>query len=325
MGMSGWGLPGWLAALSCFGMVAARLGRRSWVLDLFSHFRAQYAVLLSGAAIWWAAAGAWPAAIAAAAGSGWLVWSVVPLYRKPARAPDQRPALRVAAINVLYINRAYLRAIAFIRQADPDLAVIAEVDAAWMEALRAGLPDYSHVISAPRDDGHGLVLLSRLPLETQRVVRLGKAGFPSVEACVSVGGHRLTVLGTHPFSPLGGRHFSLRNEQLAAVACHAARLEGPRLVVGDLNCTSWSPVFGDLLETAGLRDSRLGFGIQPTWPSFLWPPLRIPIDHCLVSPEVTVLRRMVGRSIGSDHLPVVLECAVDNNWGQPPINALPKR
>ena len=76
--------------------------------------------------------------------------------------------------------------------------------------------------------------------------------------------------------------------------------------MGDLNTTSWSPFFSDLIEESGLRDSRKGFGIQTTWPDGLFL-LRIPIDHCLVSKDISVLDRRVGPSIGSDHFPVTVD------------------
>ena len=57
-----------------------------------------------------------------------------------------------------------------------------------------------------------------------------------------------------------------------------------------------------------LLPSRLGFGVQATWPSvYRIPPMMIPIDHCLVSPDVRVVGRRVGPHIGSDHLPVIVE------------------
>jgi hypothetical protein len=38
-----------------------------------------------------------------------------------------------------------------------------------------------------------------------------------------------------------------------------------------------------------------------------WPVLRIPIDHCLVSPDIGVLTMRTGRHIGSDHLPIIID------------------
>ncbi len=307
------GLPGTMAALAVFGMTAGSLGRRWWPCELFSHFRLQYTGLLLLAAAGFAAGGAWAVAGVAAVCGTALAASVATRAPRPADPPRQM--LRVAVLNVFYRNHAYLRGAAFIRQAQPDLALLVEATQGWVDALRAALPDYPHVVNAVRADGHGMALLSRLPLEEVQVLALGEAGFPSIQAAVRVNGFRLSVLGTHPYSPMGPRHFALRNDQLLAVARHAAGHDAPLLLIGDLNLSPWSPLFSALIRTAGLRDSREGFGIQPTWPAFLWPPLRIPIDHCLVSPGVVVHRRHIGPAIGSDHLPVVVDCSVGTDGG----------
>ena len=78
------------------------------------------------------------------------------------------------------------------------------------------------------------------------------------------------------------------------------------MVVGDLNCTPWSPHFRRLLRDAGLRDVARGRGLEPTWyPTSL--PLGIPIDHVLVSDEIGVANRELGSDLGSDHRPVRVE------------------
>ena len=84
---------------------------------------------------------------------------------------------------------------------------------------------------------------------------------------------------------------------------------GPKILLGDLNITPWSYFFGRLLRTANLRDPSVGIGFKTTWPvgQIL---LRIPIDHCLVSPEIAVEDRRVGTDVGSDHFPLVVDFAL---------------
>ncbi|MCI0525996.1 MAG: hypothetical protein L0Y56_00890, partial [Nitrospira sp.] len=60
-----------------------------------------------------------------------------------------------------------------------------------------------------------------------------------------------------------------------------------------------------------LKDSRDGFGIQASWPTFV-PLFLIPLDHCLVHSSVQVLDRRLGPKIGSDHYPVMIKLAVPN-------------
>ena len=82
------------------------------------------------------------------------------------------------------------------------------------------------------------------------------------------------------------------------------------MVLGDLNTTPWSARYRALLDDAGLEDTRVGYGLQTSWPSFLPAVLRIPIDHVLVTPDLAAAEREVGPEVGSDHLPVWVELAV---------------
>jgi endonuclease/exonuclease/phosphatase (EEP) superfamily protein YafD len=121
----------------------------------------------------------------------------------------------------------------------------------------------------------------------------------------------LTIVATHPASPKKAWEFADRKRQLAEVGKLARNTAGPVVVVGDLNTTSWSPYFQDLLATSGLLDSRRGFGVEASWPRASLALMRIPIDHCLVSPEVSVLDRWIGEDVGSDHRPIVVEFALE--------------
>jgi endonuclease/exonuclease/phosphatase family metal-dependent hydrolase len=47
----------------------------------------------------------------------------------------------------------------------------------------------------------------------------------------------------------------------------------------------------------------------PTWPT-RFSPLLIPIDHCLVSATVAVVKRSVGPNIGSGHCPLLVDLAL---------------
>ncbi len=105
----------------------------------------------------------------------------------------------------------------------------------------------------------------------------------------------------HPSIPFARKN----TPELAALADRIGRTGVSRIVVGDMNSTEGSPHFADFLRRAGLRDSRLGFGRQPSWPTG-WP-YRIALDHAFVSDDLAVLERRLGPSIGSDHFPLILD------------------
>lgn len=287
---------------------AGFLGRLSWMLDLASHFRVQYSVLLAAIALLlWAARHPRWAALFGAFGAADLAL-VLPIFVAGARtAPAEASRVRVALLNVLTSNTRYEDALAEIRRLDPDLFVALETDSRWLERLEQLSTAYPYSIADARPDNFGIALFSRLPLDRTRIVHLGRAGLPSVLAELRVEGTRLAVLGTHVVPPVGASAAALRDDQLEEIALFAAHDPGPLLVLGDLNCTPWSVAFRALRRTSGLGDGRRG--IDATWPAALgW--LGIPIDHVLHSPGLTALARGVGRSIGSDHRPLVAEFAL---------------
>jgi endonuclease/exonuclease/phosphatase (EEP) superfamily protein YafD len=288
------------------------LGRFWWAFDITSHFRAQY---LAGAAVLavaqalrrrWRSTGF---AVALAAVNAAVLVPHTGLFPSATDAgPATAPSVRAVLLNVRTDNREFGRVRDFLRETRPDFAVLEEIDAVWRRELEPLRDLFPHTLVESRGDNFGIMLLSRHPLAEARVIYLGDAGVPSVFARVTIGGKALTVLGTHPLPP-GGREYSEhRNRQLVEIARFLAAQPGPLVLLGDLNTTPWNFHYQRLLADSGLRNSAVGRGYQSSWPAapvFL----RIPIDHCLLSPELRVVRRVTGPAVGSDHLPVVVEFA----------------
>lgn len=303
-----------LVLLGAFPVVAAVLGwlgSLGWLFDLFSHFRAQYAAALLLSAVGLLLVRGYRAALVFGALAAVETATLAPyLLPRPAPAVGAERTLRIATVNVNTANPHAARVRAFVERADPDVLLLVETDDRWLADLAPLAGRYPHRIVHPRADNFGIALFSRLPCPTCRVVALGGEGLPSVagELLLS-GGRTLTLVGTHPLPPVGGRGTAARDRQLADVARYLAAREGPRVLAGDLNATPWSAPFRELVERTGLRDAARGHGLRPTWPARPWW-LRIPIDHVLVSPELEVVGREVGPDVGSDHLPVVVEVAL---------------
>ena len=113
-----------------------------------------------------------------------------------------------------------------------------------------------------------------------------------------------------------------RDGQFRSLAKFVRTLTEPVILMGDLNATPFSPAFVDFLRASRLRDSRLGYGNQATWPAALRR-AGIAIDHCLVSPQVQVTGRQIGGDVGSDHLPVIVDLSLTDPHGtdHAPVNA----
>ncbi|MEZ5303079.1 MAG: endonuclease/exonuclease/phosphatase family protein [Verrucomicrobiales bacterium] len=291
------------------------LARKFYLFDLFTHFRVYYVIgALLAAIISLVISRRWHAAVAGAL-AVWHAIGIAPYYFGPSgsvatadtsQPTDVRGKALVANLNLDNTNHA--AAIALLEQEKPDIAVLMEVTDGWREALRATADAaFPHQVVRPKPDAFGIWLLSKHPLTNTSFFPDQSDGAPWILADASVNGQMVHLVAAHPFPPMDKATQRQRNGRLGWLEKHARDRTLPTLAMGDLNCTPWSPYFRDLVWDSGLRDSALGFGVQPTWRV---PPLgipAIPIDHCLVTPGIAVLDRRVGPDIGSDHLPVIVE------------------
>lgn len=274
------------------------------VIELFSHFRLQYMVaaglLAVGFAVLRSRYYAGLLALAAMMNAAF----VLPWYFADAATTSGTP-LKILHANVQSSSISYERLIEVVGEESPDIVFLQEVTGAWAAATRALASGYAFHYAEPREGNFGIAMFSRIPLDSVTHVDSPPSGNPTIVAQANVSGRALTLISTHPAPPLGKTGYTSRNIQLEHVADLAAGTSGPTVLVGDLNTTAWSQAYRSLLEDTGLRDARHGFGVLPTWPTFM-PFAMIPIDHALVSGDVGVLDVRLGRRIGSDHLPLVV-------------------
>lgn len=317
----------WLIKAAAIGVIAVSLfacaARWWWPCELACHFRVQYAASLLAASLGLAVGRSWRWTLVVLIVAGANASSFVGLYWPRVVAPPISKAaygstsdggceVTIVTFNVNGGNRNHAGIRELIERESPDIVVIVEYTPRLSAALadwKAGYP-YRH--EAPRDHAFGIAVFSRLAIAKFREVSLGESEVPTIVAKIGGGGgsefagqlNGWTLIATHPVPPIGGDRATMRNGQLADLARLAAGQNSPTIVAGDLNITSFSPMFADLLRDGRLLDSRRGFGNQATWPRQL-PPLRMAIDHVLVSPEIEVVERCVAGFAGSDHAAIV--------------------
>jgi endonuclease/exonuclease/phosphatase (EEP) superfamily protein YafD len=126
---------------------------------------------------------------------------------------------------------------------------------------------------------------------------------------VDAGAGRIRLLALHTRWPLTPALARARDSALQRAGQLARTSDLPVVLLGDLNLTPDSPVFGRLVEQAGLVDVMQGRGWQPTWLAGFWPSA-LRIDHILVTRGLCPDQAAVGPSIGSDHRPLVARLLV---------------
>lgn len=308
-----WMLLGVIAAGTAVLSLTGFLGRMWWLFDLTSHFRAQYfLILLFLALVFGLGRQPW-AALGAATFSLLNLFLVAALYFPTIQdTPHGQASYRLLFANVLQANSNYADVLSLIHASDPDFIVLVEINQAWLKALQDLHEVYPYKQSAVREDNYGLAVFSRFSFEWAGTRNFGEAGVPSIVVRLNLNNRWVTLIGTHPPPPKGPNRSRFRNMQLMDLADFAAaQTQDHVLLCGDLNLTPWSPYFKQTLQRGGLNDSLAGFGLQPSWPVNR-PLFRVPIDHCLVSPDVHIQSRKLGPAIGSDHFPLIVDFALQN-------------
>ncbi|WP_199246492.1 endonuclease/exonuclease/phosphatase family protein [[Phormidium] sp. ETS-05] len=220
--------------------------------------------------------------------------------------------IKVLLSNVNQDNQNYSQVISLVRQEQPDLALFIEINKGWSAALAELKDILPYSLSFPQTNYHGIAMYSKKPLENVAEKLWGFDYSITIIATVNFGVQPITFLGTHPLPPVSSGAFAGRNTHLVKMSDYINQLATPTIVIGDLNITMWSPHYKDFIAATGMRNARAGFGIQPTW-YHKSPIFYIPIDHCLVSPEIQVLNSRVGENVGSDHLPIIVDLAIPSS------------
>lgn len=146
----------------------------------------------------------------------------------------------------------------------------------------------------------------RLPLLDSHTENFGNSLAPSLVATLETRNTRVLLVVTHPWPALDSYGFHSRNRQLELVGAFMAAAPRPCILVADLNATMWSDAYRRLVHQSGLLNTRAGFGLLPSFPMDKLPLLRFPIDHCLISPDLTVVNCRLAAPAGSDHAPLVV-------------------
>lgn len=236
------------------------------------------------------------------------IFPYTPLAPKEVVAADcaAERRIRLLIANVQMTNRNADAFLALVRDAGPDVLLVAEGDRWWDEKLSTLRSDYPHVMRQPQENTYGLHLFSRLPLEME-LRFVVEPDIPSFHGRIRLrSGDWIDFHGVHPRPPQPAQDTAQRDAELVIVGRAAKSVSRPTIVAGDLNDVAWSHTTRLFQRVSGLLDPRRGRGLFPTF-NARWPLLRWPLDHLFHSETLALvaIRRLSG--FGSDHFPMLIE------------------
>ncbi|WNJ19278.1 endonuclease/exonuclease/phosphatase family protein [Pontibacter sp. G13] len=289
-----------MAGVTLLGLLG---GNWSIWLELMTHFKLHMAAVacLTLFASWTRKSHVWMAV------SGFLVVvnfaDVWPIYPQPAPPPPSEQEISLIALNVLKPNKLHQRASDYLLKEDPDILILTELTHVWCEGIEELRDHYPHEVWFPQHGFFGVAILSKYPVVDWKHLELVDHTVTTLQADIDLGGDTVRVYGVHPPAPPRYQEMLWRDAHFVAFGELIPQSPYPVLMAGDLNSTSYSPKFKQLLKSTGLVDSRRGIGVQPSWPGKL-AFMGITLDHCLHDPSITIRDRGVGPPVGSDHLPL---------------------
>lgn len=272
-------------------------------MDLFSHFRWQYALFF---AVWLILSIAWhrrALMLLSLLMLGQQAWLIADLeldalhIRRTTLEADF--SLHAVCLNVLFSNLEFDAVLHELQQRDADVVFLLEMDATWAKAIQPLFARYPYRVEWHSKLDGDTTILSKIPLQQGRHHKSVHNIQPWVEAVIEHQGKRLRLIGTHPKPPYSAYCAQLRDDQMNALAAYVKQCREPVLLMGDFNATPYSH---------GLRLLRAGNQLDfrsdsaPWWPTWqVGTPLAIPIDHSLCTPPLVITQRNIGPDVGSDH------------------------
>ncbi len=291
--------------------VASLFGSFRWSFEIASNFQLQYLIIFFISFLLFVYSHrVWPAVYAGI----FVLLSLVSVFSifyvaPPLEHTSGNIPLRILYMNVYISNTSYDDIATYVKKVNPDAIVFVEVSPESYHAFKSSLSGiYTYDAYQPGDDKPaGIVFFSKVPPSSQENHRLRIGGMPVLRMTFGEGPERVALYGVHLNPPNDKGQMDKRNVELEELSRKVQGEQNRVIVVGDFNITPWSYYFKDFLKTSKLRDTRTFGRFTLSWHSSLPFFMRIPIDQALISRGIVLEKRSAGPSLGSDHLPVVLE------------------
>lgn len=229
------------------------------------------------------------------------------------RKADPDRMLSILFANVLMENRKSEGLKQQIKEADPDMILLAEPDDWWQKEMLHLEESHPFAVKFAQDNTYGLLLYSRLRLIDPDIKFLVQDDIPSFHGNVELrSGDRVAFRCIHPRPPvpMEDSRSTPRDAEIMIVGKENRDLDVPFLLFGDLNDVAWSRTNYLFQNYSGLLDPRVGRGFYHTFHAGI-PLMRFPLDHIFHSNHFRLAEFRRLDYYGSDHFPVFTKLSLE--------------
>ncbi|GMQ85121.1 MAG: hypothetical protein BMS9Abin07_0686 [Acidimicrobiia bacterium] len=296
-------IAGWTASLAT---VLGLFGAKWWPLDVLADWRLPLGAILIVAAVITGLGYSRGSAVVFLAAAIFNVALIAPMYLQEQPQSSSNERIRVVSLDVGKAPDVRPAVLEWVNTVEADIVVLVRAGGNWSSAIEQLNMPY-RVVNDPGKSG-GILVLGRNGFPVS--VAEDPVGFEGVDAVIttSVGDQEITILGLSVERPVSARAAEDRIRRFETVGVNARKMQGPVVIVGNLEASRWSYAFKTLAD--GLTNSEDGYGYAATYAVLDWPLIGeyagIPVDHVLYTGPVAVTLRKVGPDLGIDHRPLLV-------------------
>ena len=239
---------------------------------------------------------------------------VVSVLATPLAVPNDAPdavdgatGLRIASLNLLYRNDRVREVADELEVLAPDVIVLSEYTPEHQAVFESHplVERYPHRVDRTGQYAGGIAIWSRTPVV---VAEHPDTATYSIDLAVDGPDGPVRVVAMHVPTPLD--NFSGWTSDLSIAKDIGRNVDGPTVLIGDLNASYWHPGFRRLLDV-GFVDAHTaaGKGFSASWPTDQFFPPFVRLDHALTTGGLVATDVDDFEIPGSDHRGLVVTVA----------------
>lgn len=218
-------------------------------------------------------------------------------------------SLTLALFNVKTDNTNYHKVLSEIKENNPDIILLQEVNDIWLTAINELKEKYPYHIEKERFDNFRIALYSKIPFKDYQIEDWSEYEVPVIKATISLKEKDITIYGIHTLPPVSSEYFSIRNIMFQKMQNIILEKQTNLIIAGDFNSTKFSPSYKKYISSTKINDSldlagNINIG---SWNAYHIAPMRITLEHILSTKDIIPLNYTRGKFIGSDHFPIFVE------------------